>query len=76
MGAEEGIVAALEAANKLASSDAAEVADEEEDEAKEELVGSQNYKVIKYLVPVEKLTGVFCLCRQSLLLLKSQRSPL
>uniref|UniRef100_A0A3Q4H8U9 Coiled-coil and C2 domain-containing protein 1B n=2 Tax=Neolamprologus brichardi TaxID=32507 RepID=A0A3Q4H8U9_NEOBR len=37
VGAEEGIVAALEAANKLASSDAAEVADEEEDEAKEEL---------------------------------------
>ncbi|XP_039871626.1 coiled-coil and C2 domain-containing protein 1B isoform X1 [Simochromis diagramma] len=37
VGAEQGIVAALEAANKLASSDAAEVADEEEDEAKEEL---------------------------------------
>uniref|UniRef100_A0AAX7T1G4 DM14 domain-containing protein n=1 Tax=Astatotilapia calliptera TaxID=8154 RepID=A0AAX7T1G4_ASTCA len=44
VGAEQGIVAALEAANKFASSDAAEVADEEEDEAKEELVGSQNYK--------------------------------
>lgn len=39
MGAEQGIVAALEAANKLASSDAAEVADDEDDEAKEELVG-------------------------------------
>lgn len=37
VGAEQGIVAALEAANKLASSDAAEVADEEDDEAKEEL---------------------------------------
>ncbi|XP_005729085.1 coiled-coil and C2 domain-containing protein 1B [Pundamilia nyererei] len=37
VGAEQGIVAALEAANKLASSDAAEVADEEEDETKEEL---------------------------------------
>uniref|UniRef100_A0AAX7ULY3 C2 domain-containing protein n=1 Tax=Astatotilapia calliptera TaxID=8154 RepID=A0AAX7ULY3_ASTCA len=59
VGAEQGIVAALEAANKFASSDAAEVADEEEDEAKEELVGSQNYKVIKYLVPVEKLTLEF-----------------
>uniref|UniRef100_I3KQ16 Coiled-coil and C2 domain-containing protein 1B n=1 Tax=Oreochromis niloticus TaxID=8128 RepID=I3KQ16_ORENI len=32
VGAEQGIVAALEAANKLASSDAAEVADEEDDE--------------------------------------------
>lgn len=37
VGAEQGIVAALEAANKLASSDAAEVADDEDDEAKEEL---------------------------------------
>ncbi|XP_030607028.1 coiled-coil and C2 domain-containing protein 1B [Archocentrus centrarchus] len=36
VGAEQGIVAALEAANKLTSSDAAEVGDEEDDEEKEE----------------------------------------
>ncbi|XP_040912213.1 coiled-coil and C2 domain-containing protein 1B isoform X2 [Toxotes jaculatrix] len=35
-GAEQGLVAALEAADKLASADAAEVPDEEEDEEKEE----------------------------------------
>ncbi|XP_053186148.1 coiled-coil and C2 domain-containing protein 1B [Scomber japonicus] len=35
-GAEQGFIAALEAANKLASTDATEVADEEEDEEKEE----------------------------------------
>uniref|UniRef100_A0A8C9WXR7 Coiled-coil and C2 domain-containing protein 1B n=1 Tax=Sander lucioperca TaxID=283035 RepID=A0A8C9WXR7_SANLU len=35
-GAEQGFVAALEAANKLASTDASQIADEEEDEEKEE----------------------------------------
>lgn len=37
-GAEQGFIAALEAANKLASTDATEVADEDEDEEKEEEV--------------------------------------
>lgn len=38
-GAEQGFVAALVAADKLVSTDAAEIADEEDDEEKEEEVG-------------------------------------
>ena len=41
-GAEQGFIAALEAASKLASTDAAEVGDEEEEE-KEEEVSYQHY---------------------------------
>uniref|UniRef100_A0A8C9X0G4 Coiled-coil and C2 domain containing 1B n=1 Tax=Sander lucioperca TaxID=283035 RepID=A0A8C9X0G4_SANLU len=45
-GAEQGFVAALEAANKLASTDASQIADEEEDEEKEEEVGYQQHIII------------------------------
>lgn len=37
-GAEQGFIAALEAASKLASTDAAEIADEDDDDEKEEEV--------------------------------------
>lgn len=43
-GAEQGFIAALEAADKLASTDAAEIADEDEED--EEKVGYHQYKII------------------------------
>lgn len=47
-GAEQGLIAALQAADKLASTDATEVADEEEDEKEEEEVGYQLHIIMFY----------------------------
>lgn len=62
-GAEQGFVAALEAANKLASADADEAPDEEEEEEKEEEVGDSTVRsLLSAFCALVFVNSVLCVC--------------